>query len=79
MGLKLYGWQPNGHGELSWFVVAETEEQARAAVGAEIARREALQFDDPNRISKYDSSGWNTDYYTLTVSEPGEVQSNVND
>ncbi len=75
--MKLYAWQPNGHGELSWFVMAETEDNAKAAVEHEMARRKALAIDDIDRITE--CGGWGTDYYTLTVAEAGAVLTNAND
>lgn len=77
--MKLYAWQPKGHGQLSWFVSAETEEAARDAVEREIARRKALDSLDLDRITDYETSGWGTDYYELTAVEPGVVVANDND
>jgi hypothetical protein len=68
--MKLYAWQPNGHGQLSFFVCAESEEAARAAVESQIAK---LEFGD------YAVRGWGTDYYELTAAEPGEVIEHAND
>jgi hypothetical protein len=76
--VKLYAWQPQGHGELSWFVVAESEAQARASVETEITRRKALPIGDLDRVTEYECGGWGTDYYSLTVAEPGAVLTNGN-
>ena len=77
--MKLYAWQPRGHGSLSWFVCAETEEAARAAVESEIARRKSLDLLDLDRITDFEVRGWGTDYYELTVVEPGVVVANENE
>lgn len=77
--MKLYAWQPKGHGSLSWFVCSETEGAAREAVEREIARRKALDMLDIDRITDFEVSGWGTDYYDLTVVEPGAVVANEND
>jgi hypothetical protein len=70
--MKLYAWQPKGHGELSFFVCAENEQQAREAVEREIAR--PAREDEPTRYF----DGWGTDYYELTVAEPLQVITNDN-
>jgi hypothetical protein len=79
MGMKLYAWQPKGHGELSFFVCAEDEQAAKSAVEAEIARRKTIPFLDLGHIGEFDASGWGSDYYRLTVLEPGEAITNAND
>lgn len=71
--MKLCAWQPRGHGELSLFVCAENEQQAREAVKREIARP-----NDPDEPTRY-FDGWGTDYYELTVAEPLQVILNEND
>jgi hypothetical protein len=68
--MKLYAWQPHGHGELSFFVVAESEEEARRHVEEHIRL---------SGVSSCDYQGWGTDYYQLTVAEPGMVLRNFND
>jgi hypothetical protein len=77
--MKLYAWQPRGHGELSWFVVAADESAAKIAVENEISRRMALHFDDPDCIDDTEVYEWGTDYYRLTVAAPGVVLSNYNE
>lgn len=69
--MKLYAWQPSGHGQLSFFVCAESEEAARAAVEAKIAAE--IGFCD------YLARGFGSDDYELTVLEPGQVVVNYND
>jgi hypothetical protein len=81
---RLFAWQPNGHGEKSFFVVAETEEQARAAVEAKISdllakSKDGDYFGEDGIYSEIDFSGWGTDYYKLTVADIGEVVMNSND
>jgi hypothetical protein len=78
-GLRLYAWQPKGHGELSWFVVAETEAEAKDAVDREIARRRALPWDDPEHIGGYNVARWGSAYYTLTVAKRGQPVDNANE
>ena len=78
MAMKLFGFQPRGHGELSWFVMAETEESARDAVEADIKRRRALPFTNPNHIHETDYAGWGTDYYTVSVASAGVPLSKEN-
>lgn len=76
--MKLFAWQPNGHGELSWFVLAADELEARKAVEDEITRRLALHAGNSERITEYECNGWGTDYYTLTVADRGYVLCNDN-
>ena len=77
--MKLYAWQPQGHGEVSFFVIAESELQAIECVNAEIARRKSLPWLSDGHFLDYDFDGWGTDYYTLTVAEVGQVITNAND
>jgi hypothetical protein len=70
--MKLYAFQPKGHGELSFFVMAESEDEAKQAVESYIKSEEAK-----GRILDYDQ--WGTDYYMMTVLEAGEVIENDND
>lgn len=77
--MKPYAWQPSGYGELSFFVVAETESDAIAYVEADISIRKSLPIGDINRIIDYEYRGWGSDYYTLTTSDVGVVLLNEND
>lgn len=77
--MKLYAWQPTGHGELSFFVAARTEEEAREAVEKYIAEWSRSDANFSQRIRSGDIHGWGTDYYELTVCEPGVVIVNNND
>ena len=71
-GMKLYAWRPDGHGQLSFFVMADSEQAARAAVDAAVERilREGR---------RYDVDGWGSDYYELSVYAAGEVAEHYND
>jgi len=66
--MKLYAWQPDGHGEKSFFVMAENIVEALEAV-----------LDAIKGLDEYYSRGFGTDYYTLTVAGPGKVILNDND
>jgi len=76
--MKLFAWQPKGFGQLSFFVCAENEEIARIAVDQEIARLKTISKDNFDAIDEYDAIGWGTDYYELTVVDPGVVVTNDN-
>lgn len=70
--MKLFAWQPDGHGEDSFFVMAENEAAAREAVEAFIRQ--------PRSARDYvAASGWGTDYYKLTVADEGQVLTNLNE
>lgn len=75
--MKLYAFQPKGHGEFSFFVCAENEESARIFVDEYI--RKHYRVDDGHYIDDRYISGWGTDYYQLTELNPGEVITNDND
>lgn len=81
--MKLYAWQPQGHGQKSFFVISESEEIAKKLVEKEISRLIALSQDDnysgDECYSNYDFYGWGTDYYELTIASVGEVIINNND
>jgi len=78
--MKLYAFQPRGHGQLSFFVMAENEADALAAIDAEIAKHQKDRDDyDLMWWSSFDISGWRTDYYKLTVADAGQVVTNDND
>ncbi len=65
--LKLYAWQPQGHGECSFFVMAVSKKDAIKAVDEHI-----------KDIDEYYKGGWGTDYYELTVLDELEVIDNDN-
>lgn len=77
--MQLFAWQPNGFGSLSWFVMAESEEEARKAVEAEIDRRIKLPRRDRMFLYESDRRDWREGQYTLTVLSPGQVIDNAND
>jgi hypothetical protein len=76
--MKLYAFQPKGHGQKSFFVMAESEKEAKEFVAKKIAELLANE-EDGISYSDYDFSGWGTDYYCLEVFEVGQVVLNDND
>ena len=66
---RLYAYQPKGCGQLSFFVTARSEDEARRVVDKHISGIK----------NTYSIDGWGTDYYKLTVMEVGEVVVNYND
>jgi hypothetical protein len=76
--MKLYIWQPRGFGEMSFSIVAESEEAAREAVNLKISellekgQREDY-YEDDNIYRPHHFDGWGTEYYQLTVVELGVV------
>jgi hypothetical protein len=71
--MKLYAWQPQGHGEQSFFVMAESESQAKQSVEKKI--KSLIESED---YSDYDFTGWGTDYYQLSVVDSETVVINDN-
>jgi hypothetical protein len=71
--MKLYAFQPNGHGELSFFTIAKNEDEAKEAVNKYV-KDNYLKDGKLN----YRADGWGSDYYTLTVIEEGNVIENDN-
>ena len=69
--IRLYAWQPEDHGAYSFFVAAESEEAAIKAVENHMAENEY--------IGDYETDGWLTDSYTLTVLPIGVAISNANE
>lgn len=74
--MKLYAFQPRGHGQQSFFVVAASEAEARQAVTDEVARRRHLPRSNEERLDDYDVASWED--YTLTAASPGVVLLNDN-
>ena len=74
--MKLFAWQPNGHGEMSMFVMAKDKEAAEKAIQSKI---DSCKADIDGMDFYLDFSGWKTTYYTLTELEEGEVVLNDND
>ena len=82
--MKLYAWQPKGHGEQSFFVMAKSENAARKAVRRKIAElitkgNDDDYWEDDGNYSEYDFKRYDTDYYRLTILNDGEVILNGND
>ena len=75
--MKLYAWQPKGHGSLSFFVCAENEKDAKDAVYDYV--REHMPKSDDDFVPDYLSKGVGTDGYLLTVLGPMQVATNHND
>jgi hypothetical protein len=71
--MKLYAFQPQGHGEQSFFTIAKSEEEAVKAVERYIEKR----YKKSNHFP-WEAAGWGTDYYKMTVLEEGEVVENDN-
>jgi hypothetical protein len=61
--MKLYAWQPKGHGQYSFFVCAENEDAAHHAVDVEVKRLR-------DEGSNYETDGWPSDYWELRIIEP---------
>ena len=82
--LKLYAFKPKGHGEYSFFVMAENEEQAREYVNIHISK---IPFENGKIPYEYDSFSTEgslhnygkPNYYECTVYQQGEVAENEND
>lgn len=70
--MKLYAYQPKGHGQYSFFVMAENEYEARRAI-------ERYIEDTFDSTCNLPYAGFGTDVYKLTVLNRGEVISNAND
>jgi len=73
MNVQLYAFHPNGHGEMSFFVMAKSEDEARQYVD------NLIEFGYDNEGYSIRSRGWGTDYYTMTVYNVGEVATNENE
>ena len=65
---KLYAWQPEGHGPLSFFVAADSKQEAEESV-----RRYLFE----NKTDNYDRGGWPLNF-ELSVVEKGIVVANDN-
>lgn len=74
---KLFAFQPSGHGEPSFFVMALTEYEARARVDAWFREnREESGIIEQEKIWNGDVYG--KDYYEMTVADRGVVLTNDN-
>jgi hypothetical protein len=72
--MKLFAYQPKGFGPASFFVMAESEDEAKASV-EEFVRVQSQQ----DNVNDFSAEGFGTDYYKLTVLERGQVIMNDND
>lgn len=70
--MKLFAFQPKRYGQYSFFVMAESENEAFRAVEKYIAEN----FDSTCNLPY---AGFGTDSYKLTVLDCGQVISNAND
>ena len=78
--MLLYAWQPQGHGQVSFFVMARSEAEARAAVEQCMAEALAQGDDGPYwYLDEHHFADWGTEYYTLRVCGPGDVVINSNE
>lgn len=68
--MKLYSFCPSGHGELSFYIIAKSKEDAIKRIKAYIK---------DNNLDEYDYYGFGTDYYQITVTEPNCVLTSCND
>ncbi len=60
--MKLYAFQPRGHGELSFFTIAENDAQAIANVQKVIDEKHTK-----DGKLEFEARGWGTDYYEMTI------------
>lgn len=72
--MNLYAFRPAGHGPVSMFVVAESEQEARQAVTKHMQVQKAA---DPNAFY-YDYQNGDLNAYELTVADCGVVVENAN-
>lgn len=72
--MKLYAFQPNGHGEVSFFTIAKNEEEAKKVANKYVQDNYVIDEKLDYRVSR-----WGTDYYILTVIEEGDILENDND
>lgn len=71
--MKLYAFHPQGPGQLSYFVTASCEQEARAAV------RQRIDQGVANRtLTSHEVQGFDTPYYEVTELDPGQVAINDN-
>jgi hypothetical protein len=77
--LRLFAFQPSGHGEPSFFVLASSEDEARKAIDARVAEVYASSEHEPYGYDAWKDNSYGPDYYQLTVVSRGEVIENDND
>lgn len=72
--MKLFAFQPSGHGQASFFTIAADEEEARRVVDRYVRDK----YVEDGKLD-YMAIGWGTEYYRVTVVDPGQVIENDND
>lgn len=75
--MKLFAWIPKYHGQLSFFVMAKSAEEARAAVLKFIDDRGLGDYESGSKLQEKFSDG--TGVYDLEAREEGDVVTNSND
>jgi len=75
--MKLYAFTPNGHGQLSFFVMAGSLERAKCCVDKFI--REHMDKDDGMGVNSYSTKGWGTEDYYVDIVGEDVVVINEND
>jgi len=68
--MNLYAYQPTGHGQYSFFTIANSEKEAFEIIDQHVKNIGRDRFE---------VRGWGTDCYELTIGEPGRVVTNEND
>ena len=75
--MKLFAWQPSGHGPYSFFVCAENQADAELAVNSYI--KEHLDKNDGHYLGKFETEAWQNGDLNLKVLDALEVVTNCND
>jgi hypothetical protein len=73
--MKIYCWRPNGHGPLTFSVLASSEVEAQTIIDNYIQEH----FRESNGRLRYEAQGWDTGGYELFVYQPGQVMVHEND
>jgi len=69
--MKLFAFEPNGHGQLSFYIIAENEKEA-----FELVDKYVKENYFKNNKYDYEAEGWGTTYYILRKAKKGEVIEN---
>jgi hypothetical protein len=80
---QLYAFQPDGHGPSSFFVMAESIDDALIRIAQYITKNEIDNYywrgvNDPYKPSGLTAGTYINDSYILTILNPGEVIDNDN-